>query len=70
MFSIHDDFNPDKMCNYANPTYVRFVYMYEPCFLVTRDVFYVTSNRDSRIFTLKEKAVFEELRTQSFKSVN
>ena len=70
MFSIHDDFNTDKMCNYANPTHVRFVHMYEPCFLVTRDVFYVTSHRDSRIFTLKEKPVFKELQTQSFKSVN
>ena len=46
--AIHDDFNTNKMCNYANPTHMRFMHMYEPCVLVTRDVFYVTFHRDSQ----------------------
>ena len=33
--------NTDKVCNSANPTWVGFVHMYEHCYLVTRDVFYV-----------------------------
>ena len=35
-------FNTDKECNSANPTWVGFVQMHERCYLVTRDVFYVT----------------------------
>ena len=35
----HDDFNTDKVCNSANPTWVGFVHMYEHCYLVTRDAF-------------------------------
>ena len=38
----HDDFNTDKVCNSANPTKVGFVHMYESCYLVTREVFYLT----------------------------
>ena len=40
-FWKHDDFNMEKMCNSANPTWVGFVHMYERCYLVTRDVFYI-----------------------------
>ena len=32
-------FVPVKVCNYANPTQVGFMYMQELCFLVTRDAF-------------------------------
>ena len=35
----HDDFVLVKVCNYANPTQVGFMYMQELCFLVTRDAF-------------------------------
>lgn len=36
---LHDDFVLVKVCNYANPTQVGFMYMQELCFLVTRDAF-------------------------------
>ena len=38
----HDDFNTEKVCNSANPTQVGFVHMYEHCYLITCDAFYVT----------------------------
>ena len=40
-------FNSDKVCNSANPTWVGFVHMYELCYLLTRDVFYVTFHWES-----------------------
>ena len=40
-------FNSDKVCNSANPTWVEFVHMYELCYLLTRDVFYVTFHWES-----------------------
>ena len=41
-FAIHDDFAPVKVCNYANPTRVEFVHMYERCFQVTRDAVFMS----------------------------
>ena len=47
--TIHDDLNTDKVCNSANPTSVGFVHIYKHCYLVTRDVFYVTFHWESQM---------------------
>ena len=39
--------NTEKVCNYADLTWVGFVQMHEHCYLVTRDVFYVTFHWES-----------------------
>ena len=46
-YLLHDDFNTDKVCNSTNPPWVGFVHMYKHCYLVTREVFYVTFHWES-----------------------
>ena len=45
--SSHEDFNTDKVGNSVNPTQVGFVHMYEHCYSVTHDIFYVMFHWES-----------------------
>ena len=42
LICFHDDIIMIKMCNRANPSQVGFVHMFEHCFLLTHDFFFVT----------------------------
>ena len=60
---LHDDLNTDKVCDSANPTSVGFMHMYEHCYLVMRDMFYITFHWESKtcMDTIKETRIDQEI---------